>query len=281
METGFTFSEGAWRLGVFLAVFLAMAIFEIVAPRRALQHPRPARWLTNFSIVVLDSLIIRVLFPAAAVGIAFWVEAQGVGLFPWLSAQGFTMPALFVSLFCFVFLDFAIWAQHVAFHKIPFFWNFHKVHHSDPDFDVTTAIRFHPVEIVLSMLIKAALIIALGAPAIAVFLFEIVLNGAAMFNHSNVKLPAKADAVLRSLIVTPDMHRVHHSVINRETDSNYGFNFSIWDRLFRTYRAQPEGGHEAMTIGLSEYQKGEPVHLGWSLWLPFALRRHQKKLTGK
>ncbi|MFK8032634.1 MAG: sterol desaturase family protein [Hyphomicrobiales bacterium] len=270
MESPFTFSEGIVRLSVFLGVFSAMALFELVAPRRHLLHGRGPRWLTNFLIIVLDSLIIRVLFPAAAVGIAVWATENNVGLFPWLTAQGFAIPSWLYGLFVFVFMDFAIWAQHLAFHKIPIFWRFHKVHHSDPDIDVTTAIRFHPVEIVLSMLIKAAIIVVLGAPAFAVFLFEVVLNGSAMFNHSNVKLPLWFDALMRKLIVTPDMHRVHHSVRQRETDSNYGFNFSIWDQVFKTYRAQPEDGHEGMTIGLEECQNGEPVRFTWSLWFPFA-----------
>ncbi len=269
MDSPFSFSEGLVRLAVFLGIFAAMALFEIAAPRRHLLHRRGARWFTNFSIVVLDSLIIRVLFPAAAVGIAVWADENNIGLYPWAVAQGVAPPPWLFGVLVFIFMDLAIWAQHLVFHKVPVFWRFHKVHHSDPDFDVTTAIRFHPVEIVLSMLIKAVLIIILGAPALAIFLFEVVLNGAAMFNHSNVKLPQWFDALLRKAIVTPDMHRVHHSIHRREIDSNYGFNFSIWDRIFRTYRAQPEDGHEGMTIGLKDYQNGEPVRLTWSLWLPF------------
>lgn len=269
MDSPFTFSEGLVRLSIFLGVFAAMALFEIVAPRRHLLHGRNGRWVTNFSIIVLDSVIIRVLFPAAAVGIAVWAHDHQIGLYPFAEANGFAPPIWLFGLVVFIFMDFAIWFQHLVFHKVPMFWRFHKVHHSDPDIDVTTAIRFHPVEIVLSMLIKAALILLLGAPAFAIFLFEVVLNGCAMFNHSNVKLPGWIDRPLRQLIVTPDMHRVHHSIRHRETDSNYGFNFSIWDRIFNTYNDQPEDGHEGMTIGLAEYQHGEPVRLIWSLWLPF------------
>lgn len=277
MDSPFSFSEGLIRLSVFFGIFAAMALFEIVAPRRHLIHGRGGRWFTNFSIIVLDSLIIRVLFPAAAVGIAVWASENQIGLYPWAVSQGIAPPMWLFGLLVFIFMDFAIWAQHLVFHKIPIFWRFHKVHHSDPDIDVTTAIRFHPVEIVLSMLIKAALIIILGAPAFAIFLFEVVLNGCAMFNHSNVKLPTWLEGPLRKFIVTPDMHRVHHSIRHKETDSNYGFNFSIWDRVFGTYRDQPEDGHEGMTIGLQEYQHGEPVRLTWSLWLPFVKKADNLK----
>jgi sterol desaturase/sphingolipid hydroxylase (fatty acid hydroxylase superfamily) len=167
-----------------------------------------------------------------------------------------------------LFLDFAIWLQHLITHKVPLFWRFHRVHHADRDFDVTTAVRFHPVEIVASMGVKIGLIYLMGPQAIAVLVFEVLLNGTALFNHANLRLPLWLDHVLRWVLVTPDMHRVHHSVIRAEHDSNYGFALSVWDRIFRTYRAQPAGGHDAMVVGL-EWQDEKPAKLGWSLWLPF------------
>jgi sterol desaturase/sphingolipid hydroxylase (fatty acid hydroxylase superfamily) len=206
--------------------------------------------------------------PVAAVAAAEWARIAGWGAFNLLG-----WPLWLEILIAIVVLDLAIYGQHVLFHKVPVLWRLHQVHHADVDFDVSTALRFHPVEIALSMLIKIAVVLALGAPAIAVVLFEIILNGCAMFNHANVKLPGWLDAILRRILVTPDMHRVHHSVIRRETDSNFGFNLSIWDRIFGTYRAQPEAGHAGMTIGLSEYQSEDPTRFSWSLLLPFRRRR--------
>ena len=279
MDSPFSFSEGTVRLSVFLIIFFAMALFEMLAPRRPLTYGRGYRWFTNLAIIVLDSLVVRLLFPAAAVGIAVWSSENQIGLYYMLTGTGMAPPLWFYGLLVFIFMDFAIWAQHLIFHKVPIFWRFHKMHHSDPDIDITTAIRFHPVEIILSMLIKAAIIVVLGAPALAVFLFEVVLNGTAMFNHSNVRLPLSVDRILRIFIVTPDMHRVHHSIIHTETDSNYGFNLSIWDRMFRTYCAQPKLGHDDMSIGLSECQNDKPTRLAWCLWFPF--QDLQKKLMGK
>ena len=207
---------------------------------------------------------LRILFPILAVGMAELAAARGWGLFALTD-----LPVWFEVTAAVVLLDLAIYGQHVASHKVPVLWRVHKVHHADRDIDVTTGLRFHPIEICLSMLYKFVVVIALGAPAFAVFLFEVLLNGTAMFNHSNVKLPGPLDRVVRLLIVTPDMHRVHHSVIHREHDTNYGFNMSIWDRLFRTYTDQPEKGHEGMTIGLEPYQTEKPARLDWSLMLPF------------
>ena len=205
-------------------------------------------------------MLVRLLFPAAAVGIAIWAQVQGFGLFNLIAAPPWL--AVIVSI---IVLDFAVWLSHLLSHKVPLFWRFHRMHHSDRDFDVTTAIRFHPIEIIVSMGWKVAWVIVLGAPAVAVIIFEIILNGTAMFNHSNTKLPLWLDRVLRMIVVTPDMHRVHHSVFRGETDSNYGFNLPWWDRLFGTYIDQPAEGHDAMTIGLPQWQDERPTKLGWSI----------------
>jgi len=257
-------SETAIRLGIFFGVFLIMALWERYAPMRALVAPRLTRWATNWSISLIDAVMVRLVFGAAALGAAFDAAARGWGLFntldwaPWVEV-----------LISFVLLDLAIWAQHLVSHKIPILWRLHRVHHVDRDIDVTTAIRFHPFEIAFSMILKIGLVYALGVPAAAVVLFEVVLNGAAMFNHANVRLPERADRWLRLVVVTPDMHRVHHSVRRREHDSNYGFNLSVWDRIFGTYTEQPEGGHQGMTIGLPEHQDRRPNSLLWALVFPF------------
>ncbi|MEL7229417.1 MAG: sterol desaturase family protein [Pseudomonadota bacterium] len=256
--------EGAVRLSVFLGLFALLAFSEALRPRRELKLKRGQRWTTNAAIVILDSLLVRLLFPAAAVGVALWASSKGYGLFNMVDAP--LWLAVIVSI---VLLDFAVWFSHLASHKVPLFWRFHRMHHSDRDIDVTTAIRFHPIEIIVSMAWKAAVVVALGAPAVAVILFEIILNGMAMFNHSNLKLPLWLDRILRLFVVTPDMHRVHHSIVHNETDSNYGFNFAWWDRMFATYVDQPRDGHDGMTIGLSEWQDERPAKLGWSLALPF------------
>ncbi len=274
MDTIEAIGEGAARLSVFAAVFLAMAMAEWAAPRRALGHDRSRRWLTNLAIVAIDTLAVRLAFPLAAVGFAIWAEGRGLGL---LRLVG--VPGAAAGVIAFLALDLAIWAQHVAVHKVPILWRVHRVHHADVDIDVTTGLRFHPIEIALSMLWKMAVIAALGAPPLAVFAFEVVLNGMAMFNHANVRLPPGVDRVLRLVLVTPDMHRVHHSADRRETDSNYGFNLSVWDRLFRTYVPQPARGHEGMTIGLDDYQSDAPTRLGWSLALPFGAQDRVRPTT--
>ena len=265
-------TETMLRLSAFIGIFAIMALIEMGAPRRELQHSKPRRWLTNLSISGANTLILRLMamlaVPVAAVAAAESARVAGWGAFNLLG-----WPFWLEVLLAIVVLDLAIYAQHVIFHKVPVLWRLHQVHHADVDFDVSTALRFHPVEIALSMLIKIAVVLALGAPAIAVVLFEIILNGCAMFNHANIKLPGWLDSVLRRILVTPDMHRVHHSTIPRETNSNFGFNLSIWDRIFRTYRAQPEGGHGGMTIGLNEYQSEDPTRFGWSLLLPFRRKR--------
>lgn len=274
-------SEPQIRLAAFVTVFVLMAAFELWSPRLEREEMigamKTRRWFANLSMVLLSSLALRVVFPAAAVGTAIWAQANGYGLFPQVG-----IPVFAAGMLGFVILDFAVWLEHVASHKIPLLWRIHRMHHADNGFDVTTALRFHPLEIVLSMVWKATIIIALGIPPAAVLVFEIVLNGCAMFNHANYRLPLKIDKVLRLFVVTPDMHRVHHSVIPTETDSNYGFNFPFWDRLFGTYIAQPRDGHDAMAIGLNEWRGPRSSQLLWMLALPFRPNtRRQKKPTGK
>lgn len=261
-------NEPLIRFGAFVAIFAAMAVFELWAPR--LERPemagalRSRRWLVNVSMVVISSVCLRIIFPAAAVGTAIYAQSQGWGLFPAIG-----MPVVVAGIVAFIVLDFAVWLEHLVSHKWPLLWRIHRMHHSDQGFDLTTALRFHPLEIVLSMVWKAAVIIVLGPPVVAVLVFEIVLNGMAMFNHANARLPLGLDRVLRALVVTPDMHRVHHSVVRRETDSNYGFNLSVWDRLFGTYTDQPEAGHDGMRLGLIDYDGPQTANLGWALVLPF------------
>ncbi|KAA5604556.1 sterol desaturase family protein [Roseospira marina] len=240
--------EGPVRAGVFLGLFAAMALWEAWTPRRR-DTLRRGRWPHNIALIVVDSVALRLVLPLLAVEAALRAEAHGWGLLNLLDVP--LWLALPVSVLA---LDLAIYAQHVAFHHVPVLWRLHRVHHTDTAVDVTTALRFHPVEIVLSMAIKMAVVIALGAPAVAVLVFEVLLNGAALFNHGNVALPARLDRSLRRVVVTPDMHRVHHSVHPHETNSNYGFALSWWDRMFGTYTAQPADGHTAMTLGLAVFR---------------------------
>ena len=252
------------RLVCFFGIFLIMATVELFAPGRELSHGRGNRWFTSWSIVIMDSVLVKIVFPLGGFGLALWAESQSIGLFNLISV---VQPiAILIS---FLVLDWSIWFTHYLFHKIPFLWRVHSVHHADPDMDVTTAIRFHPVEILLSMAWKSIIILLLGAPAISVIIFEIVLNGGAMFNHTNIRLPALVEKVLRLFIVTPDMHRVHHSQRVEETDSNYGFSLSIWDRIFRTYTAQPQDGHEKMKIGLDYCDANKSTKLLYTLSIPF------------
>ncbi len=258
--------EVAIRLVVFASVFGVMLIWELLAPRRSLTVSKSMRWTNNLGLMVLNSIVLRVLFPAAAVGMAVSVADMGWGLFN-LVALPFWIEVIAAVLL----LDLAIYLQHVAMHQVPLLWRLHRVHHADLDIDLTTGSRFHTIEIVFSMLIKWLVIALLGPGLLAVLIFEVLLNGMAMFNHANVNLPAAADRILRLLLVTPDMHRVHHSVLVRETDSNYGFNLSIWDRIFKTYIEQPESGHHKITIGISEFRDSKQVdQLPGMLALPFA-----------
>lgn len=256
-------TEPVIRLSSFLGVLAIMAAWEIGSPRRALTAPWGLRWFSNLGIVVLNTIMLRLLFPLAGVGFALYAAERGWGLGPALGAPGWLW-----AIVCVLALDAAIWAQHVAFHRVPLLWRLHRMHHADLDIDVTTGLRFHPLEIFLSMLIKFAVIAILGAPAIAVLVFEVLLNATSMFNHSNVKMPERVDAILRQVIVTPDMHRVHHSVDPSETHSNFGFNLSIWDRLAGFYRAQPKLGHEGMTIGLPIFRDPSELRLDRMLLQP-------------
>ncbi|HFQ89744.1 MAG TPA: sterol desaturase family protein, partial [Desulfobulbus sp.] len=219
------------RVGFFVGILAVVAAWEVVLPRRPLTVNKAGRWFNNFGIIVIDSLLVRLLFPVAALGVAAAASRQGWGLVAFLH-----LPAAAALLLSVLVLDLVIYLQHLMFHAVPLLWRLHMVHHADLDIDVSTGLRFHPVEILVSMLIKMATVAALGPPVAAVLLFEILLNGTAMFNHGNIRLPRSVDRVLRLLVVTPDMHRVHHSVIIRETNSNFGFNFPWWDRLFGTYR---------------------------------------------
>jgi len=263
--------EPAIRLGFFFGMLGVMALWEIFSPRRALTVSKTVRWVNNLGLVFFNSFVLRLIFPAAAVGMAAFANAQGWGIFHYVEAPYWL--AVIVSV---IFMDFIIYLQHVMVHAVPALWRLHRVHHADLDFDVTTGARFHPIEIILSMLIKFATIAVLGPPVLAIVIFEVVLNATAMFNHGNVRLPPELDGVLRWFVVTPDMHRVHHSVEDDEANSNFGFNLPWWDRLFGTYRDQPRAGHEGMTIGIHKYR--EPGQVAWlpgMLLLPF-----KGKITG-
>ncbi|HUW73767.1 MAG TPA: sterol desaturase family protein [Methyloceanibacter sp.] len=268
MDNLFGQGDSLIRLGAFAGVFLVMALIELAWPKRALIVSKGRRWLTNVGISVTAALVLRLMaalvVPVAAISAAFYAQRNGIGLLNTLAWPEWVKIAVALAA-----LDLAIWAQHLVSHKVPILWRLHRVHHADRDIDVTTAVRFHPIEIALSMLWKIVVVVPLGASPLAVFLFEVILNACAMFNHANIALPGWVDRPLRLLIVTPDMHRVHHSVLRPEHDSNYGFNLSLWDRVFKTYTAQPEGGHQGMTIGLTPYQSEDPTRFGWSLLLPF------------
>ncbi|MDH7499503.1 MAG: sterol desaturase family protein [candidate division NC10 bacterium] len=254
----------AIRLGFFFGVLAIMALWELLAPRRPLSTSKGARWFANLGLVLIDTLALRLLFPITLAAFAHLLKLRGWGLLNQLSLPSYMLVALGV-----IGLDLLIYLQHAMFHAIPAFWRLHLVHHTDLDFDVTTGVRFHPVEILLSMLIKMAGVAALGISALAVVLFEILLNGTSMFNHGNVKLPPGIDRILRLLVVTPEMHRVHHSVIIREHNSNFGFNLPWWDRLLGTYRAQPAAGHQGMVIGLGPFRDPQKLSLPRLLALPF------------
>jgi len=256
-------AEPAIRLGVFLGVLMAMATWEVAAPRRRQEIPRVIRWTNNLALVVVDTVILRLSVPILAVGLALIAEERGWGLFNALEA-----PLWLAVLLSILLLDLAIYLQHVLFHAVPALWRLHRMHHADLEFDVTTGLRFHPVEILLLMAIKLAVVATLGAPAVAVLIFEVLLNATAMFNHANVRLPRGVDRVLRWIVVTPDMHRVHHSVIPVETNSNFGFNLPWWDRLLGTYRAQQKAGHEGMTIGIEQFRTPRDLWLDQMLIQP-------------
>jgi sterol desaturase/sphingolipid hydroxylase (fatty acid hydroxylase superfamily) len=248
----------------FLGVFAIMAAWEFAQPARALREAKSWRWLTNLGILAIDVAILRLLLPGAAIAAALFAERQGIGLLPMIGLDG-----AFGGVVGFLLLDLALFWQHVLSHRIPMLWRVHAMHHADRDLDVTSGLRFHPIEVVLSMLFKVAVIMALGVPAVAVFVFEIVLNAAAQFNHANISIPEPIERWVRLLIVTPDMHRTHHSIDRRETDTNFGFFLSVWDRLFGVYTAEPAAGRAGLVLGLEEHQHHGPSRILWSLLLPF------------
>ena len=256
-------TEPQLRLIVFLGVLVAMALWEVAAPRRRQEIPRVIRWTNNLGLVIIDTIVLRLSFPILAVGLALIAQDRGWGLFNIIEA-----PAWVAVLGSIVVLDLVIYLQHVIFHAVPALWRLHRMHHADLEFDVTTGLRFHPVEILLSMGIKLAVVMALGPPAVAVLIFEVLLNATAMFNHSNIRLPMLVDRFLRLIVVTPDMHRVHHSVIPEETNSNFGFNLPWWDRLLGNYKAQPKAGHEEMLIGIEQFRTTRDLWLDRMLVQP-------------
>ncbi len=275
MELLFSLPEPVVRFAVFAGVLLVMGVLEVLIPKRALLHAKGRRWLTNLAVVGTGIAVVRglvLLAGAVAVPLVALAAAEVAGAQGWGLLNKLGWPSWVEIVLAVVILDFAIWVQHVLSHKIPVLWRLHRVHHADVDIDVTTALRFHPIEIGLSMLYKVGWVLVLGPSALAVLIFEILLNSCAMFSHSNIDLPPRLDRVLRSVLVTPDMHRVHHSTLRAEHNSNFGFNLSIWDRLFSTYTAQPRDGHQGMTIGLPEYQTEAPTRLLWSLKNPFTSR---------
>ncbi len=269
-------SEIEIRLGCFFGIFAAVAICEILAPRRMPTTSKKSRWFSNLVLLSLNPVSVRLIFPLLPVGMSILAGERHWGLLNYID-----MPYWLKVVMGVIVLDFAIYFQHVLHHAVPLLWRLHMVHHSDLDFDVTTGLRFHPFEIVLSMGIKLMTVAALGPPALAVLLFEVALNATSMFNHSNIHIPIAVDRVLRFLVVTPDMHRVHHSVIIRETNSNFGFNLPWWDRLLGTYRDQPSKGHEGMSIGVAHLRNAERLTLPRLIVLPFiedpgaiAINRH-------
>jgi sterol desaturase/sphingolipid hydroxylase (fatty acid hydroxylase superfamily) len=258
-------AEPIIRLACFAVGFALLAAWEVLAPRRALTVAKSLRWFGNLGLAALNVLLVRLLFPLAAVGVASFAAANGWGLL-----NHFGVPAWLALPLAVIALDLVIWLQHVIVHAVPALWRLHRVHHADLDFDLTTGLRFHPIEIALSMLIKFAAIVVLGPPLLAVLVFEVLLNVTSMFGHANIRLPAALDRVLRWIVVTPEMHRVHHSVEDDETHSNFGFNLPWWDRLFGTYRAQPRAGHATMAIGIHGHRDAHEVNrLPGMLLLPF------------
>ena len=259
-----TADEPAIRMSFFVGIFLAVALVELIVPRRALTTSKKSRWFGNIGIVFIDTFMLRLLAPAGAVGVSVWIGHQGWGLLNTVE-----WPFWLELVITVIVLDFVVYMQHLMFHAVPILWRLHMMHHADLDIDLTTGTRFHPLEIIISLGIKAGAIIVLGAPPVGVIIFEIVLNGTAMFNHGNFFIPLGVDRFLRLLVVTPDMHRVHHSVFPFETNSNFGFNLPWWDRICGTYRAQPRNGHEQMTIGLNQFREASRLTLPWLLILPF------------
>jgi sterol desaturase/sphingolipid hydroxylase (fatty acid hydroxylase superfamily) len=268
IETIFISHEPFIRLASFACIFAVVGGAELLWPRRNLITSKQKRWINNLGLSLTDTLILRLIFPVLPVGVALYCTHAGWGIMNY-----FHFPGGLALILGVILLDLTIYAQHKMFHSVPVFWSLHKVHHIDQDIDVTTGVRFHPFEMILSMIIKMTAVAAIGAPPVSVVIFEILLNGTTMFNHGNLHIPAAADRLIRLLIVTPDMHRVHHSVIRKETNSNYGFTFSFWDRIFHTYRREPEVGHEQMKIGLNGYGDFKNLELLQMLIIPFQADR--------
>ena len=258
-------NEPTIRLGFFIGIFAVIGFWELLAPRRTLTVSKALRWTSNLGLVMLNTALLRLIFPLAGVGLAAFCAENGWGIL-----NHFPVPFWVAVPLAVIAMDFVIWLQHVMVHAVPLLWRLHRVHHADLDYDVTTGARFHPIEIVLSMLIKFATIVVLGPPVVAVVIFEVLLNATAMFNHGNIGLPARLDRILRWVVVTPDMHRVHHSIEDDETNSNFGFNLPWWDRLLGTYRDQPRAGQTGMTIGIRDHGDPREVsRLDGMLLLPF------------
>ncbi len=266
-----TAHETAVRMGSFFGVLILMAVWEVLAPRRASTVSKIVRWGNNLGLVVFNSVLLRLVFPTAAVGVTIFASEHSWGLLNYVQ-----LPSVAAVAISIVVMDFVIYVQHILMHAIPALWRLHRVHHADLDYDFTTGVRFHPLEIIVSMLIKFSAILILGPPVIAVLMFEVILNAMSMFNHGNVKLPAFLDRNLRLLIVTPDMHRIHHSVEEDESNQNFGFNLSLWDRFFGTYRKQPRAGHEEMVVGIQNYRGLRDVtSIQGLLLLPFRNKVHE------
>ena len=264
MQALFFEYESYIRLGSFFGIFALLATWEIASPKRELLELRRFRWFSNIGLIVISSVVVRFVLPTAAVGVALHVEQEQVGFLNHLD-----LPFILQCLFAYILMDLAIYFQHVIFHALPMFWRFHRVHHSDLDCDITTGVRFHPFEMIISILFKFLIIIAIGAPVLAVVIFEIILNAASMFTHSNIKIPSALEHLVRWFVVTPDMHRIHHSIKENETNSNFGFFISIWDRLFGTYIQEPEEGQVNMKIGLKGFREPKWQNLRWLIYLPF------------
>ncbi len=257
-------NEASIRAASFFGIFIVVALWELVGPRRKLSVSKGLGWINNLGIVFFNTLLLRFLVPLMAVGLAIMAEEENWGLLNNIAINSY------VKMFhAVLILNLIIYLQHVMFHTFPLLWRLHRMHHTDLDFDVTTGSRFHPIEIILSMIIKMLIVAALGAPPVAVVIFEVLLNATAMFNHGNIRIHINADRILRLLVVTPDMHRVHHSVKPDETNSNYGFNFPWWNRLLGTYKAQPEDNHLKMTIGLNQFRESRYLRFHWLLIQPF------------
>ncbi len=265
-------NEPTLRLAAFIGFLIGFAALEALLPRKARTMSRLTRWSVNLGLTVVNTLVLRFVVPVLAVGVALWAQAQGYGVLNLVD-----LPWIAEFVIALLLLDALIWAQHVAMHKFPLLWRLHRVHHTDRDLDATTALRFHPFEILVSMAIKIVAVAMIGPSAAAIILFEVVLSGMALFNHSNLRLPIWADRGLRFAVVTPDMHRIHHSVHLRECDSNYGFNLSLWDRLFGTYTTEPQDGHANMELGLASTRKRPVGNFLWLLWYPIGESARRKE----